>query len=415
MEKDKIVARSGLEKQFNELMKPEKGKISYERDREGRRLVYGRQSGVAAKDGKNIYLTISEPMQSILEDELDNALAEYDPEKIYAVVVNPETGDILAMGQRPNFNPNDRETFKTGATNFNLSSDTYEPGSVMKPFTIGKAMDEGIISADSRIDCENLSWFYGGRVLRDSSRRCAGNRTINEILMYSSNIGTAKVGLLLGDDKLNQLFDELGLGRRKTGLFYNESSGSRPVLNSRRDKVTPTRVPIGYAVRVTILQLVRAYCAIAGKDGAMPELRLIDRIVDPNTGEETKMPYAPKQQFFRNPQAHAALRQILINVVHDKLGTGKRAAIPGYEVAGKTGTSRKFRPELKGYGEGKNIHYYASFAGFAPARNPRLLMVVTVDHPRKGGNGGGAVAAPIFKRTMERMLRHLNVTPDFVE
>lgn len=412
IENDKYRPRTGLELQLSKLLAPGTGTVTYERDREGKPLVYGKQSTQSASDGHNVYLTIREPVQAILEEELDRLMAEHNPEKIYAVVVEPSTGNILAMAQRPNFNPNDRATFLNGTTGLNLASDNYEPGSVMKPFTVARALETGVVTPQSIIDCENGRWLYGGRILSDSSRRCNGKRTVTEVIGYSSNIGTAKIALMLGDAGLNRLFRDFQFGR-KTGLpFAAEHRGRLPVLNSRRDKLTPTRVPIGYGLRVTVLQLARAYCAIANADGAMPTLRLIDRIEDPNTGKVEVVAPGPRHKVFSNLRAREQIRDIMVEVVSGPHGTGRRARIPGYEVAGKTGTSRKYRPEIRGYGEGKNILYYSSFAGFVPARDPRMLMVITVDNARKGTSGGGAVAAPVFQRTMERMLRFLNVPPD---
>ena len=398
------VARSGLESALNPSISSTDGTHAYERGRGGRLLSYGEQDLQAATDGKDIYLTIRENVQAILEEELDAAVKEWTPRNIYAIIVAPRTGDVIALAQRPSWNPSDRTTFVKHQTGTRFATETFEPGSVFKPFFVSKALDWGVVTPGEKIYCEKGRWLYAKKILSDVGRY--EYLTIGEILKKSSNIGSAKIGLRLGDARLNEVRTLFGFGRR-TGLpFKREAPGYMQMLPQA--KVTTSRVPIGYATTVTILQLARGYCALA--TGYLPRLNIIDRVRDPETGKETRYQRATPVPVFSNPETHKQLVEMLCSVTA-RDGTGKRAAIPGYEVAGKTGTARKTMPG-RGYATGA---YYTSFAGFVPARNPEFVMIVTVDEPHGSNIGGGSVAAPVFRKTMERVLKIMLIPPDFPE
>lgn len=406
------VPQIGLEKQMDKQMNPETGHERYERTRDGIPLSYGIHEFEQSRDGKNIYLTIDEPIQAILEEELDTACEKWRPATMYAAIADPKSGNILAIAQRPTFNPNIRSTFTTEAARTRIAEDSLEPGSIIKPFSIGKALDWGYITPQTEIDCNHGVWMYLNKPMRDSHPN--DKLTIEEVIQKSSNIGTAKVALMLGEQKVYQALKTFRFGE-KTGLpFPLESRGFlQPV--ARWDGLSVTRIPIGYSIRVTPLQMLRAYCALAN-NGKMPHLRLIDRLKDPESGEITYIPNKPTIEMFDNPNTCATLVDMMIKVTQ-KGGTAVNAAIPGYEVAGKTGTSRKYIPTKRDQ-DGKIIEhghyavgkYFASFIGFVPARNPALVMLVTVDEP-KGAYYAATVAAPIFKTTMTRVLRHLNIQP----
>jgi cell division protein FtsI/penicillin-binding protein 2 len=396
--------RTGLELQLADILSPQEGAVLYERMRDGTPLGYGLRLNKASHNGKNVYLTISEQVQAILEEELDAAFAKWQPDYIYAAIADPKTGNILALAQRPSFNPNDRSTFKPGVFQVKIAEDAYEPGSVVKPFSIGKALDWNVISKDDIFDCENGSWLYKGKILTDSHRY--EKLSVGEIIQKSSNIGTAKVALLLGEDRVAKVLKNFGFGTKTNLPFPVEAKGR--MVNMKRDKVAITRVPIGYGLSVSPLQLLRAYCALAN-NGNMPQLRLIDKIEDPETKEVEVQPYKPFIKTFDNPQALKELIKMMVSVT-EKGGTATKAAIPGYEVAGKTGTSYKYIPKV-GYSRSKA---YASFIGFVPADDPKLVMVITMDSP-KGSMYGGIVAARVFSKTCERVLRHFNIQPKMPE
>ena len=400
---EKEVAKGGIESALDQKMQSTDGLHLFERARSGGVLIYGEQSLHEAVNGKDVYLTIREDVQAILEEELDAAFAQWDPVNIYAAIADPRTGDILAVAQRPTWDPTDRSTFVKNQTGTRFATETYEPGSVFKPFFVGKALDWGVVTPSEQIDCESGRWSYAGKILSDVSRYTM--LTPGEILKKSSNIGSAKIGLRLGDERLEEVRRLFGFGQ-KTGLPLRRES--RGLVQPIKAKVTSTRVPIGYATSVTMLQLLRGYCAIA--TGKLPKLNVIDRVRDTETGKDTINPRSEPVPVFENSEAHKQLVSMLCTVTA-KDGTGKRAAIPGYEVAGKTGTARKLVPK-RGYVPGA---YFTSFAGFVPARRPELVMVVTVDQPHGKNLGGATVAAPIFKQTIERVLKVLLIPPDFPE
>ena len=403
MEHDKIIAVMGVEKFYNQEMQAVSGKIIYERALDGNVLPYGNSTEIAGRDGLNVYLTIHEPIQAILEEELDKVMQEWKPNAAYAVMADPRTGNIMAMAQRPSFDPNDRSSLKPEAYRIRIIEDTFEPGSVMKPLAISGALDCGLITPDTIFDCEKGRWVYLNRPLSDSSR--LGLVPVREIVKKSSNIGTAKIGLMMGEDRLNATLHRFGLGER-TGLpLKPESTGIFVDANPRRDKLAVTRYPIGYGVGVTPVQMGRAYCALAN-NGNLRELRLFDRAENPETGEVIHNPLLQPRVVFDNPNTWHQIVDMMVGVTA-KDGTGRRAGIPGYRVAGKSGTSRKF---VNGrYDSGK---YYASFTGFVPADDAAFVLMVVVDEPHGSSYFGGTVSAPVFKAIAERTLRYLDIKPD---
>ena len=400
IDRDKFIPQSGLEKQLDQQISPDSKVVHYDL-RDGKISPYDLQKKFR-QDGKDVYLTISEPIQAILEEELDAAFEKWRPETIYAAVADPATGEILALAQRPTFDPNDRSTFVAGAARNRLVEDSYEPGSVIKPFTVAKALDWKIINAQDEIDCEKGRWTYLGVSTSDS--HAYDKLDISGVIQKSSNIGTAKIALQLGTDRVMNMLRLFRFGESSGLKFAYESSG-RVVKPRAGDGISITRYSFGYGIRVSPLQLIRAYSGLASPAG-MPDLKIISKIVDPSTGKEETIPSAPPKKVFENENIRRQLVDMMITVTQPG-GTAKAAAVPGYYVAGKTGTSRKFVKGAYSYKE-----YYASFVGFVPAKNPRLVMLVTFDNP-KGANYGGVVSGPVFSRTAERILRYWNVPQDF--
>lgn len=402
-DKGEISPQEGLERKMYDQMAPTKGREKYERDLAGRRLVYGNNKVLEqSHDGKNVYLTICEPIQSIVEEELDAAVAEWNPHSAYAIVADPKNGNILAIAQRPTFDPNDRKSFKPGAVTTRIAMDIYEPGSVMKPFVVGKALDWRVITPDTEFFCEKNNWRFGGWSLSDT--KDYGTLTTTGVITKSSNIGTGKIAVMLGRERTYNVLKMFGFGSRTNLPLPAESVGVLPHYKKWAE-VQITRVPIGYTMNTTLLQITRAYCALAN-GGKIPQLRLIDRIENIDGTERSVMPYAEQIPLFERQEAYGQLIDMLVTVT-EKGGTATRAAIPGYKVAGKTGTSRK------GYSrKGFSGNYYTSFAGFVPAKNPAFVMVIMVDSPKGKRPGGGSVAAPIFARSGARILDYLNIPAD---
>ncbi len=407
--KDEHIPQSGLEQSLNRQMAPQKNSYSYDL-RDGNKSRYDLQKEII-RNGNDVYLTISEPIQAILEEELDFAYRQSRPDVIYAAIADPATGEILAMAQRPTFDPNDRSTFSVASFRNRLIEDTYEPGSLMKPITVGKALDWNIISPGDEIDCENGRWFYLGKPISDSHNY--GNLTVGGVIQKSSNIGTAKIALKMGIDKLMTAFKTFRFGEISGLGFPGEQTG-KVTYPRKGDGLSITRYSYGYGVRISALQMLRAYIGLASPDG-MPDLRLIKRISDPAAGREEETKTVPvKRKIFENESARKQLVDMMISVTQPG-GTSTHAAVPGYYVAGKTGTSRKYKAAVKGQRGPVGYstkEYFASFAGFVPAHNPRLVMVLTFDNP-KTSIYGGTIAGPVFRRTAERILRYWSVPYDY--
>lgn len=395
------VAVFGVEKFYNDKIAPSGGKEVFERDRRGVPLTYGNRQNVSARDGANIYLTIDEVLQSIMEEELDEAYKKWNPKTIYAVMVDPRTGNVLAIGQRPSFDPNSKDGIQASDCRNRIVEDRIEPGSIAKALAVAGALDNNVVRPETRFFCENGFWLYCGKKLTDTHKY--ENLTVSDIIKVSSNIGTAKIALMMGEKMLYDTFTSFGMGER-SGLPLRPET--RCVLRhySKWDKLTITRAPIGYSINVTPVQMARAYCALANH-GRLPTLRLVDRIENPETGEIYNLPMEPPRQIFRRPQTGQEITQMLKGVTGPG-GTAKQAAIPGYQVAGKTGTSRKSIGRA-----GYSNKYFASFVGYVPADNPAFVLLVTTDEP-KGSSYGGTVSGPIFRKIAQRALNYMQIPPD---
>ncbi|MBN1865278.1 MAG: penicillin-binding protein 2 [Victivallales bacterium] len=406
VEREETIPVTGLEKATEGEVASAEGKVVMERDRKGRALTYGYMEIDESKDGRNVYLTIDEQIQIFVEEELDRLCDEFNPKAAYAIMVDPRNGNIMAMAQRPTFDPNDRSTMHPDSWRNRMTTDVLEPGSTMKSMVVGAALDHGIVTPDMVFDCENGYWAE--QKLRDSHRM--GESTVRRIIAESSNIGTAKIATLMGKPLLYRTFRRFGVGS-PTGIpLRPESTGvlRRP---DAWDYLSISRFSIGQGLSMTPMQLVRAYAALAS--GKLHRLRLIDRLQDSMTGETITAPIEPAPLVFCSPEAHRQIIEMLKHVTRDR-GTAKRAAVPGYSVAGKTGTSQKWvSPSAGSSGRGhySNSEFFASFVGFVPADNPAFVLAVIVDEPQ-GSYYGGIVAAPAFREIAIKTLAYLNIPPD---
>ncbi|HRR06241.1 MAG TPA: penicillin-binding protein 2 [Victivallales bacterium] len=403
IDKGQEIAQSGIEKTKEKSITPEEGKIIIERDRTG----YTIEEHILeqCRPGNDIYLTISQEIQMIVEEELDKIVQMYNPLSAYIVMANPWNGNIMAIGQRPTFNPNDRSSIKSfEAMKDKVISEAFEPGSIMKPIPVSGAIDFGIINPDDTFDCENGAWFYAGKILRDAHPYSI--LTVREIIQKSSNIGTAKIAIKLGAKRLDNIFKRFEFGQ-KTGIpIQTEAKGIYRPLD-KWDPLSISRFPIGQGILVSPLQIVRAYCAIAN-GGNLVKLRLVDREVNPTTNESFIFPVEREKKIFLRPDTAKKITDML-KLVTKKGGTAERAAIKGYEVAGKTGTSQKFID-----GAYSNTKFHSSFIGFVPADKPAFVMLIMVDEPN-GNHYGGIVAAPSFRNIGEKVLRILDIPPMYID
>ncbi len=398
MANDNIQALGGVEKFYNKELSSDSGKKVYMRSRDGRQMGDALLAEESSRDGRNLYLTIDEAIQSIMEEELDAACEKWQPKAAYAIMADPVTGDILGMAQRPSFDPNNRSSQDQSVYRARVVEDVFEPGSIMKPLTVAGALDYGVVRPETMIDCENSIWFYRGSRLTDT--HSYGMQNVTGVIRKSSNIGTAKIAIMMGEQKLYRTFCKFGLGTRSGLPLKPESLGLfKPV--HKWDGLSISRFGMGYGIAITPAQMLRAYCALANR-GKLPKLRLLDRDEDPHTGEIRMLPRAPVQTIYSEQTGEEIVNMMV--TVTETGGTATKAAIPGYRVAGKTGTAHK---NVGGHYLNK---YFASFVGFAPAEKPAFLLLLTFDEP-KGAKYGGTVAAPFWRRIAERTLKYMNIAP----
>ncbi len=390
---------AGVELKLDDLLKGKPGIQVSERDGR-RREIYGKRSlEIAAETGCDVFLTVDVNVQYVVEQALQSAVHEHDAKSAWAVVQEVKTGRILAMASLPAFSLNEYRSVGQDELLNRVIGYTYEPGSTMKAAVFAAAFNEAIVAEDVMVDCEGGTWYYKGRPLRDFHPY--GHLSVADVLKKSSNIGTAKIALHLGAQRLEEYLRAFGIGRR-TGIgLPGEETG---VFHSRRnwDSLTITRVPMGHAVSVTALQMVAMYSAIAN-DGKL----LRPRIVDLVTNADGEAVYRSSVEVVGTPirPETSSLMRRLLNRVTEEGGTARRARVEGYDVAGKTGTAEKV---VNGrYSRDANI---ASFAGFLPADNPELTILVVIDEPNKF-HTGGRVAGPVFKEIAEQIVRYLGIPP----
>jgi cell division protein FtsI (penicillin-binding protein 3) len=346
-------------------------------------------------DSIQAVLTIDMLLQRVVEEELEAACSEHQPKWAVAVVMNPKTGEILALANRPAYDPNKPGDARPEARLNRVVTFPYEPGSTLKPFTCAYALDLGLLKPDTMIDCENGLWHYGPRTLHD--HHPYARITLADVIKFSSNIGAAKVGaLVLGEKRLYECMKRWGFGERSGVDLPAEDSGLLFPL-SRWTVYSATSVPMGHEISVTPLQLCTAMSAIAN-GGTLYRPYVVRRVS--STDGTVIVDNGP--QAVRRVIALKASRdmiEILKGVV--KEGTGKKAAVSGVDVAGKTGTTQKIDPRTHQYTHEK---YIASFVGFAPADDAKLCIAVVLDEPQGGSYYGGAVAAPVVSRIIQRGL-----------
>jgi cell division protein FtsI (penicillin-binding protein 3) len=368
-----------------------------EHDRIGRVYELSENSVAAPKD---VYLTIDSTIQYEAEKALKQGLDAVGAKSGTAVVLDPKTGEILAMVSLPSFDLNNYKNFASASWRNKAIEDYYSPGSVFKLITYGAALDAGLIKPDETIDCNNGSITIAEHKFTDGHP--LGVVPFTKALAVSNNVAAIKVGQRLDKDRFYEYSRRFGLGAPIGIELPSETSGIlRSTKNWAADSLAS--MSIGYEVGVTSLQMASAYATIAN-DGVRIQPHVVRQI-----GEEGKDPsYVAQPQKTQVVSAEAArtLRNMMREVV--KSGTGRRAQLEGYTVSGKTGTAWKY-DQKKGYSEGKRI---SSFIGMAPADNPAVVIAVMVDDPTIGGRDGGTVAAPIFKAIAEQVLPRLNVLPN---
>jgi cell division protein FtsI/penicillin-binding protein 2 len=400
-----IAGRDGIELTLNSKLSGVPGWRLTEADRRGRELVSWREQDVEPRDGLNVVLTIDSFIQHTVEAALSEAVEKHAPISATAIVIRPRTGEVLAMATMPDFDPADPGSAPAEARRNRVISDMVEPGSTFKIVVVSGALNERIVNLNDSFDCEQGHFAYAGRVLHDHEPY--GVLSVQHIIMKSSNIGAAKVGIRMGESHLHDYISAFGFGD-KTGIpLPGEISCQnfvRPVKTW--SKVSIAQIPMGQGIGVTRLQMMMAMCAIANH-GRLMRPMLIDRLEDQDGHVAAR--YAPQmvRQVINEPAAKLMV-EALKTVVSSE-GTAPKAALDRYTVAGKTGTAQKV--ENGTYVHGK---YISSFIGFFPADNPELCISIVLDEPKEGYYGG-LVAAPVFRQIAESTATYLNIRPDVDE
>ncbi len=390
-------ALEGIELQYDDYLKTSGGKIYFERDARGKILSSGVE--IEAK-GNNIVLTIDEVLQGIVEKEIDNAVSKWHPVAASVIMMDPFTGEILALANRPTYNPNRGGISNESSRRNRAITDLYEPGSTFKIIVGVAALEEKIVTPESLFDVSSGGIEVGGKTIRDVHRH--GVISFSEVIQKSSNVGSVMIGMRLGKENIYKYAKLMGIGI-KTGIdLPGEVSGWIPPPE-RWSGTSLGAISIGQEVAVTPLQMLRAYASIAN-GGFLIKPHIVSKIISP----DGDIIFSSEQNVNRvrvlSKKTADTFREILKGVVEEG-GTGKKAAIDGNQVAGKTGTAQIINPETKRYSKEK---YVSSFVGFVPADNPRLAMIVVIYEP-KGAIYGGVVAAPVFRDIANQALSYLGI------
>lgn len=397
----------GLEKTMNDVLQGTPGKITYEKDGIRTQLAGGEVDVTQPVDGKNVTTTIDSDIQFYMEQAVRAAYQQYNPVSITAIAADPKTMDILGMVSLPDFNPN--EYWKTAATDpeafkNNAIQSVYEPGSTFKIVTLAAAVQEGLFHPNDYYQSGSISISSKDKPIHDSNYSGWGKISFLEGLKRSSNVAFVNLGYeMLGKDKFKQYINNFGFGV-KTGIELQGEVVGNPIPVWNRDWAAAT---FGQAVTVTPLQQVAAVAAVAN-GGKLMKPHLVKAITDPATGEKTvTQPEVVRQVI--SPETSKKVGEYLEQVVSDqKIGTGRNAYIPGYRIAGKTGTAQVYGPD----GKILSGQYVVSFIGYAPVDDPKIVLYVLVDRPKDEYASGGGVVAPIFKEIMGKSLQHLGVMPN---
>ena len=399
--------KAGVEYKYDDHLKGAPGLVRGEKDARGRRIGYRPKVNIPAIRGNDIYLTLNNNIQFDVEEALKEVVENIHAVSAWAIVQDVKTGAILAMATYPDFDPkNYGIAFQELWRNHAISS-MYEPGSVMKTITMASALNERLVTVNTPMDVGYGPFVYAGSTLKNNS---AGTITVAHGFKISNNVVFAKLGLMLGAQRIETYMKDFGFDSRLGIDLPGEAKGMLDAAKrpwNKWDKIKPTRVPIGQGVSVTGLQMITAYSAVAN-GGKLMRPYVVDRIVSPTTNgvifqmspEVIKTPI--------RPEVAQIMRETMIDVTED--GTGTKARVEGYTVAGKTGTAQCWDNARKVY---STTEFVASFVGFVPARDPVFSVLVSIDRPAPGyARTGGAVAAPVFSKIATAAARYLLVPPD---
>lgn len=378
----------GIELAFNELLSGQSGSRRVVRDRLGR-IVEDVREVIPPQHGEDLFLSIDAGVQYDAYRALKKALTYHEADAGSVVVVDVRTGEILALVNLPTYDPNDRNDRKGDALRNRVITDTFEPGSTLKPFTVALALDSGAVDLNTQFDTGQGRYRYEGSVISDVSRN--GVLDVAGILRRSSNIGMTMLSERLTSEQMWHAFNQLGFGQAPQLGFPGAAAGRLRAWDSWRP-IERATMAYGYGLSTSLMQLAQAFTVFA-RDGDMVSLSLLKRDTQPTS-----------TQVFKPEVAHSVRAMLEAAAGPDG---ARRAAVKGYRVAGKSGTARK----IVG-GTYSKSSYRSSFVGFAPVSDPRIVVAVSIDEPRREGYFGGLVAAPVFSEIVAGGLRRLGVQPD---
>src|SRR5436190_5097854 len=391
---------AGVEHSFDAQMRGRAGRVTLLRDARRGMYLVGGEGPNRPVDGNDVVLTIDSVVQYITEHALAAAVTKWHAAGGTALVMDPSDGSILAMASVPTFDPNRFGDAPAVAWRNRAVQDMYEPGSTFKIVTASAGLEEGLVTPSQIVDCGNGAIQVGNIEIHESAGEKYGPMSFEEVMMHSSNVGTIRVGLSLGDDRFYSYIRRFGFGER-TGIPLPGETPGKLRRTAQWSQVSAASISIGQEVGVTPLQIVDAFTTVANGGVRVPP-SIVDRVVDARGGTVYQRP-APSRSRVISERTSAVLNEILKAVV--ARGTGQHAALEEHVVAGKTGTAQK---AIKGgYSPDR---YVASFGGYVPADRPRVAILVVVDEP-KGSEYGGTVAAPAFKEIAEAVLHYLDVPP----
>jgi len=391
--------QSGIEHEYDEQLSGRPGKMFISVDA---RKQWFSDVETQPTPGENIVLTIDKNIQYIAEKELEQAI--YDTQSIAGTVIveNPHTGEVLALANRPTFNPNIRKQVTPSALTNRAVSYVYEPGSAFKVVTISAALEEKLTNPDEVVDCQMGAIVYNGMRIRDSKPH--GALPVWGVLAESSNVGTIKIALRLGEDRYYKYIRAFGLGQQ-TGIELPGETRGITKPPSRWSKVSIAAISIGQEVGVSPIQLAAVISTLAN-DGIYVAPRIVAGTVPPQGGVQTVAFHPAEGRRVVSSYTAAEMRSMMQKVILE--GTARRAFLDGYTAGGKTGTGQKIDPATGAYSKTK---YNATFAGFAPLNNPQIVVAVILDSPI-GLHQGGQVSAPVFRRITQQVLEYLHVPHD---
>ncbi len=393
--------QEALELAFEEKLRGKPGFRRVIKDRKGR-IVEDVESIRAPRNGERIVLTIDAKIQHLAYKELQKAMVAHRAKAGGIVVLDVATGEVLAMANFPTYDPNHRTRVDAARTRNRTVTDLFEPGSTLKPFTVATALEAGVVTPATIIDTAPGQLTIGKATIHDAHP--SGALTVAQVIQKSSNVGSAKLALRLPPEKMWNVFNSVGFGMQPQSGFPGEVSGRLRAHENWRP-IEQATMSYGHGISVSLLQLARAYTIFAS-DGELRSPTLIKRDSTQVSTQMSAQMSAPESKRVISKETAQAVRKMLEMAVQTG-GTAPQAQVAGYRVAGKTGTAHK--QEGRGYAANR---YIASFVGFAPVSNPRLVVAVMIDEPAGGQYYGGVVAAPVFSAVAGGALRLMGVAPD---